>query len=117
MPGRMIARVLAVSALLLAASACGSEENSSGSASAGESTIAVRDYEFEPATATVQVGETITWVWEGGAPHNVVGEGFQSADQNSGTFEHAFDRPGIYEYECTIHPGMDGIVTVTESSA
>lgn len=114
---RRIASIVAVSALVLAGAACSSEEPSGASASAGGSTIAVRDYKFDPDTTNMDVGEAVTWVWEGGAPHNVVGEGFQSPDQSSGTFEHAFERPGTYEYECTIHPGMDGTVTVTDASA
>lgn len=114
-PGRSIASILALSALLLTASACGSDEPSS-SASGDASRITVRDYEFDPAATTVEVGEAVTWVWEGGAPHNVVGEDFQSPDQSSGTFEHTFDRPGTYAYECTIHPGMDGAITVRAST-
>ncbi|MGH2578664.1 MAG: cupredoxin domain-containing protein [Actinomycetota bacterium] len=113
---RMFASILAVSALSLAASACGSEDPVGGGASADGSTIGVRDYEFEPTTATVDVADTVTWVWEGSASHNVAGDGFQSTDQSSGTFRHTFDRPGTYEYECTIHPGMEGSVIVTEAS-
>lgn len=30
----------------------------------------------QPSTLTVEVGETVTWVWDGAAQHNVVGEGF-----------------------------------------
>jgi putative oxidoreductase len=113
---RMIVWILTVTALSLAASACGSDDQVDVSALAEGSAIVVRDYEFEPAAATVKVGDTVTWVWEGTAPHNVVGEGFKSADQSSGTFRHTFDRPGTYEYGCTIHPGMDGSVIVTEAS-
>ncbi|MFL6315410.1 MAG: plastocyanin/azurin family copper-binding protein [Nitrososphaeraceae archaeon] len=28
------------------------------------------------------------------------------------TFEHTFDEPGIYNYFCTIHPIMTGLVNV-----
>jgi plastocyanin len=74
--------------------------------------VAVRDYQFEPASLTVEAGATVTWVWEGGAPHNVVGEGFENPDQSSGTFRHTFEQPGTYAYECTIHPGMEGTIVV-----
>jgi plastocyanin len=74
----------------------------------------VRDYEFEPGTVSVGVGDTVTWVWEGGAQHNVVGDGFESDDQSSGSFRHAFDEPGTYQYACTLHPGMQGDVIVEE---
>ena len=60
----------------------------------------------------MQVGDTVTWVWDGQAQHNVVGDGFQSPDQSSGTFKYTFERSGTYRYACTIHPGMEGSVTV-----
>jgi len=72
----------------------------------------VRDYEFEPGTVSVGVGDAVTWVWEGDAQHNVVGDGFESDDQSSGSFRHAFDEPGTYQYACTLHPGMQGDVIV-----
>jgi putative oxidoreductase len=113
---RMIASTLALLTLSLVASSCGGDAADGGSASTGGSTISVRDYEFDPASSTVDVGETVTWIWEGSAEHNVVGDGFQSPDQTSGTFEYMFDRPGTFEYSCTIHPGMDGSVVVKDSA-
>jgi plastocyanin len=114
---RMIVWILVASAFSLAASACASDDPVDRSASAGGATIGVSDYQFEPADITVQVGDTVTWVWDGQAQHNVVGEGFQSAEQSSGSFGHTFDLPGTYEYACTIHPGMEGSVLVEEDSA
>jgi plastocyanin len=106
--------VLVVPAVLL--SACDSDDSTA--APIGDaSTIAVRDYEFEPSTVSVGVGDTVTWVWEGGARHNVVGEGFESEDQSSGSFRRAFDEPGTYQYACTLHPGMQGDVVVEEREA
>ena len=107
-----IAAVLIAPAVLL--SACNDSDDSTASPSADTSTIAVRAYEFEPETVSVGVGETVTWVWEGGAQHNVVGDGFESDDQSSGSFRHAFDEPGTYQYACTLHPGMQGDVIVEE---
>jgi plastocyanin len=73
--------VLVVPAVLL--SACDSDDSTA--APIGDaSTIAVRDYEFEPSTVSVGVGDTVTWVWKGGARHNVVGEGFEKRGQELG---------------------------------
>jgi plastocyanin len=63
----------------------------------------------------VEVGGAVTWVWDGRALHNVTGEGFQSDDQDSGTFRHIFEQPGTYGHNCTIHPGMEGSVVVEAS--
>jgi plastocyanin len=113
---KMIVWILVASAFSLATTACDSYDSVEQSASADGATIGVSDYQFEPADTTVQVGDPVTWVWDGQSQHNVVGEGFQSADQSSGTFEYTFEQPGTYEYACTIHPGMDGSVVVEAGS-
>lgn len=110
-----IPAILVVPAALLLA-ACESED-SAASPDRDSSTIAVLDYEFQPGTASVGVDETVTWVWEGDAQHNVVGDGFESEAQSSGSFRHTFDEPGAYEYSCTLHPGMQGDVVVEERGA
>ena len=109
-----IAALLVVPAVLL--TACDSDDSAS-LASRDTSTIAVRDYEFEPGAVSVGVGETVTWVWEGDAQHNVVGEGFESDSQSSGSFQHTFAQTGTFQYACTLHPGMQGEVVVDESGA
>jgi putative oxidoreductase len=115
--GTTVRRRTAIASMLiplaLVAAACASD-GSTGAASADGSAIAVRDYEFDPGTLTAHVGDTVTWLWEGDAPHDVVGDGFRSPEQTSGTFRHTFDEPGTYGYACTIHPGMEGEVIVEE---
>ena len=101
-----------VAALAITAAGCASQGSADPPPSVEGPAVAVRDYEFEPASLAVEAGATVTWVWEGRAPHDVVGEGFESNDQSSGTFRHAFDEPGTYAYECTIHAGMEGSVVV-----
>lgn len=76
--------------------------------------VTVVDNDFEPAHLGVSVGEPVTWTWAGSADHNVVGRGLESETQSEGTFTHTFDEPGEYPYECTLHGGMRGKVTVTE---
>ena len=48
-------------------------------------------------------------------PHDVkFTDGTQSEVLQFGaTYQRQFDTPGTYDYECTIHPGMVGRVTVT----
>jgi putative oxidoreductase len=111
-PSRSIARLsLWLVVLVLAATACASESSAGASAVEG-SAVAVRDYQFAPPSLLVEAGDTVTWTWEGRAPHNVVGQAFQSRDQSSGTFRHTFQEPGTFAYECTIHPGMEGSIVV-----
>ncbi len=122
--GRLGAVAVAVSALLgLVTAACGgsatepttTDDTSGAGAVATDPTVDVSDNDFTPTSLTVEAGTTVTWVWEGNALHNVVGESFESEIQAEGTFDHRFDDPGTYTYVCTLHPGMNATVTVVES--
>jgi len=110
--------------LVLAASimaACGgqSAEPTDGAGeptdgAAGGEAISIIDFGYEPATLTVQAGQGITWTNDGAVPHTVTfDEGPDSSTlQPDATFEHTFDAPGEYDYVCTIHPAMRGVVNV-----
>ena len=84
-----------------------------------------------PRQITVSVNDTITWTNNDTEAHTVTsgnGAGIESLMNNkrgtpnglfdSGSFKpgqswtHAFTKPGTYTYFCTIHPWMDGVVTV-----
>ena len=63
---------------------------------------------------TVKSGQAVVWVFDDGStPHNVTGGGFRSANRTSGTFSHTFNQAGEYDYQCSIHAGMNGQVVVT----
>lgn len=70
-------------------------------------TVAVRDNVFRPETVTVRRGTTVTWRWQGRAPHNVVvtrgPQRFRSAVKTSGTYRRRLSRAGRYSILCTIH--------------
>jgi plastocyanin len=113
MTRRSITRlVLWVAAVALATAGCASQGSAGPPPSVEGPAVGVGDYRFEPASLTVEEGATVTWVWEGRAPHDVVGQGFESPDQSSGTFRQTFEQPGTYAYECTLHPGMEGSIVV-----
>lgn len=103
----------------VALAACGGAGAGTGGGADGGDAVAgtaveVVDNDFEPGSLQVRVGETVTWTWAGRADHNVVGDGFGSDVQQTGTFTHTFDEPGTYDYACTLHGGMKGSVSVTE---
>jgi plastocyanin len=100
-------------AILAGCAADGSDPSSTAPASGTE--VRVEDNRFEPANLEIEVGETVTWTWQGRAPHDVVGDDFDSGIERDGTFSHTFDEPGTYGYACTLHPGMDGQITVVGS--
>jgi plastocyanin len=79
--------------------------------------IGMQDLEFVPETAEAKVGQKVTWVNDESIPHNVVAE--EGADFKSdifgegGEFSYVPREAGTIAYVCTLHPGMDGTLTVT----
>jgi plastocyanin len=98
---------------LIAASAC-AESIDDVTPIAGVTEIRVVDNKFEPRAIEVPAGTEVTWTWAGANDHNVVGDGWNSPVQSSGTFAHRFDAPGSHDFQCTLHSGMTGRVVVTE---
>jgi plastocyanin len=96
------------------------EDTGSGSAesSGGPVAISMKNFQFDPKAATVKVGQTVTWTNDDSAPHNAVDEkggAFKSELFNKGeTYEFTAEKAGKIDYVCTIHPGMEGTLTVTE---
>ena len=87
-----------------------------GGAAAADSTIVMaRNFMFAPSALTVAAGSTVTWTNKDDEPHTVVSDSglFHSAalDTNE-SFSFRFDRPGTYNYMCTIHPRMMGTIVV-----
>ena len=76
---------------------------------------------FNPASVTINVGDTIEWKNGDTAAHTVTGG--SPADGPSGVFDsslvmggasfaHTFDKAGSYNYFCMVHPWMVGNVSV-----
>ena len=118
-----IHRLVVMSALVVGvaagATACGSggDDQAGATASANGGTVVLLEgSEFQPANPTVPARKPVVWDWKDRfVSHNVVGDGFQSKTQRSGTFTHTFDKPGTYSFRCTLHQNMTGTVTVTAS--
>jgi plastocyanin len=82
---------------------------------AGVHDVAVDNFSFAPATASVAPGTTITWTNRDDVPHTVVSteRAFKSPVLDTDEqFSHRFDAPGTYEYFCSIHPKMTGRIVV-----
>jgi plastocyanin len=114
---RALLPLLAVPALALAG--CGSEDASGGTAAAdcAQPCVVMQDNEFAPRDLTVRAGQTVTWVNSDPVVHDVanVDEGAQPRSPLFGqdrTFTFTPSRPGRIAYVCTIHPGMEGTLTV-----
>jgi plastocyanin len=75
--------------------------------------VTVNDNVFNPSATTIALGGQVTWTWSGSQPHNVTFQsGESSATQSSGTFSRTFTAAGSFSYQCTVHSGMQGSVSV-----
>jgi plastocyanin len=86
--------------------------------SVSDNTITMVKNTFKPAAnMTVKVGSTVRWVNADDHPHRI-----EFADKTFSTsafllgasqsFSQRFDRAGTFDYDCTIHPYMQGTITV-----
>jgi plastocyanin len=77
---------------------------------------------FSPATATVTAGSTVTWDNPTSVDHNVnfltpsaalPGDGTGNIpDFHNTSHSRKFNTPGTHSFNCNIHPGMTGTLTV-----
>ncbi|MEU1469001.1 cupredoxin domain-containing protein [Streptomyces sp. NPDC005761] len=123
------ARIAVVVATTCAATLAGCSGGGGGSSSSASPTphttspskdgalITIKDFAFRPATLTVAPGTKVTVINKDAVPHTVTATGdkvFDTGKVESGQtvrFE-APARPGSYPYICTIHPTMNGSLTV-----
>lgn len=72
--------------------------------------------EFLPSTVTIAVNGTVTWVFTG-LVHNVAFNVAAGAPANipntsNSSVERTFNTAGAFTINCTLHPGMTGVITV-----
>jgi plastocyanin len=89
-------------------------------AAAASAAVTISDFQFAPASVTVNVGDTVTWSNAGPTSHSVTATG---GSFDTGTFpegesrSHTFEEAGTFSYICTPHPQMKGTVTVEAAAA
>lgn len=77
--------------------------------------VIMQNYRFLPQDISVPSGDTVTWTNDDRVAHTVVADNgeFDSGELQPGeTFNYTFEETGVFNYSCTIHPGMIGSVTV-----
>lgn len=100
--------VLVVMALFFLAGCSNDKEDTSNL-----NTVRIIDLAFEPATLTVEPGDTVIWVNEDSTAHKIKSSTFNSQNmKKADSFSHTFEQPGVYEYVCDIHPKMTGKIVV-----
>lgn len=89
-----------------------------GAAASGTVAIKMQSIQFSPKSVTAKVGQTVKWTNDDSVAHNVTaksGETFKSSTFGpGGTYSYKLDKAGTITYVCTIHPGMEGTITVVK---
>jgi plastocyanin len=86
-----------------------------GPAKSQETVVKIDNFSYMPHDITVAAGTKIVWVNNDDIPHTVVSttDLFKSkALDTDDKFSFKFDKPGTYEYFCSIHPKMTARVIV-----
>ncbi len=75
--------------------------------------IFIRDVGFVPNNSGFEAGGKATWYNEDSRSHIIAGDNWTSDELKPGqAFSKIFDTPGVYKYNCAIHPEMTGKITV-----
>jgi len=96
-------------------SANGPASGPAGGPANGPAEVKIDNYSFMPGDLTVAAGTTVTWVNHDDVPHTVRnndGTIKSKALDTDDKFSMTFDKPGTYEYFCSIHPKMTAKVVV-----
>lgn len=75
----------------------------------------ISKFAFAPKEINIAPGTTIAWTNRDDSPHTVASDDNSFASKGLDTddkFEHKFDREGDFNYICTVHPFMTGVVHV-----
>jgi plastocyanin len=86
-----------------------------GEAAAVALQVQVDNFTFGPATLTVPVNSTVTWVNKDDLPHVIASNDgvFKSkALDTDDKYSYTFTKAGTYAYFCSIHPKMVGTIVV-----
>jgi plastocyanin len=86
---------------------------------AADTGVTISDFQFAPASVTIDVGDTVTWTNDGPTPHSATADdgSFDTGIFNAGqSRSETFDQAGTFAYFCTPHPNMRGTITVRAAS-
>lgn len=116
---RVFERTLVFGLVGLVAAGC-SDDTPTDTGPVETTEVAVDDDFFDPQTAVVSAGATVTWEWRGDRGHDVTWDAADlpsSETMLTGSHEVSVPtEPGEYGYHCTIHgapgSGMHGTLVV-----
>lgn len=82
---------------------------------AESATVEIGNFDFAPRDLTVKAETQVTWTNRDGVPHDATDDAEAWTTgllKQGGSATLTFEVPGRYTYRCTIHPQMQGVLTV-----
>ncbi|MFQ5692226.1 MAG: cupredoxin family copper-binding protein [Nitrospinota bacterium] len=87
-----------------------------GAAQAETYKVVIQDFAFHPPKLTVKVGDTVEFINRDGFAHTATKAGkggFDTRELGTGkSLKITFRKAGVFNYGCSIHPSMEGQITV-----
>ncbi len=86
------------------------------SASSNDVTVAISNFTFKPGDLHIKAGTKVVFKNEDDIPHRVAatdGSFYSKALDTDDLAIVTFNKPGVFPYFCTLHPHMQGKITVT----
>ena len=108
--------ILAVALVGAVSVACDDKSTGGITGPERDATVTMGENYFAPRDVTIPVGGKVLWVYSG-VRHNVDFGAQANAPSGCGTFSvgqclRTFPTAGFFGYDCTLHAGMVGSVTV-----
>jgi plastocyanin len=78
-------------------------------------TVIIDGFEFHPPEVTVGKGDVVVWLNKDPVPHTATAKSAaldSGSIAASGSFRFTAKRVGRYDYICTLHPTMKGVLVV-----
>ena len=76
-------------------------------------TVRAEGTTWNPGETTIKAGDTVAWDVDGSIVHDLKGDdGVGHKPGSKFTATHKYSKAGTYAFQCTIHAGMNGTVTV-----
>jgi len=87
-------------------------------ADAASHSVDISNFTFTPGSITIAPGDSVTWTNNDGTTHTVTGTGWASGNlANGATYTHQFNTTGDFDYKCSIHQTMTGVVHVSNGTS
>lgn len=114
-------RLLLLTGIVIGLTACGSDYGSGPKTTAPDTAlVSMPGLSFSPYSTTISPGRTVAFDFPSES-HNVIfakvnGAPADIQETTRRKVARTFNTVGTFRYDCTIHPGMSGVVVVVQST-